>query len=180
MSNLTRTLFISPLCLLLVGCDGGGPSDVKSNDGQFQITVYEGMGPAKELNAQADIQAMNGFKELYVVVLTEPKTDFPEDFALKDYVDLAFPPFSEGVSAAPSTPRDVKTDVGDAGIQYDVHGTADGHKIGYLVTFVDTGDHFHQVLAWTLDERFAQHKGTLAKIAASLKPTSKATPPPSA
>ena len=176
MKTLTTPFLLTSFCLFVIGCGASGPTDVKSKDGKFQVTVLEGMQPATELNDQADIQAMNGFRELYVVVLTEPKSDFPDEFELKDYAGVAFPPFSQGVSAAPTTPRDIKTDNGDAGIQYDVHGTADGHKIGYLVTFVDTGDHFHQVLAWTLDERYSQHKGTLTKIAASLKPTSAAKP----
>lgn len=176
MKTIQYSVQLSLLALIISGCGASGPTDVKSKDGQFQVTVYDGMTPATDLNAEADIQAMNGFRELYVVVLTEPKSDFEEAFTLQQYADLASQPFFTGVNATPGTPKSIKTDAGAPMLQYDVHGTADGHKIGYLVSFVDTGSHFHQVLAWTLEERFSQHRETLTKICASLRSTASAAP----
>ncbi|MEQ9412077.1 MAG: hypothetical protein RIK87_30480 [Fuerstiella sp.] len=172
----SRGFFSSVLLLAAVCCLGGcgttGPTTLTSSDGQFQITVFEGMSEASDLNDEADIQAANLFTEMYVVVLSEPKVDFEDDMTLEDYRDLCYPQFVENLGATMSQPEQVRTAADDRALQYDIHATVDKIKIGYLVTFIDTGTHFHQVLAWTLESKYGEHRPTLQKISASLKPTS--------
>lgn len=164
-----KAFFTCLISLTLFGCGATGPTDVKSTDGQFEITVFDGMAKATELNAAATIQAMNGFRELYVVVMSEPKGDFPEDFTVEQFAEVASSQLSTAASTSAGAAKKMKTTAGDEAVQHDIHGSVDGIKIGYVATFVDTGEHFHQVLAWTLDEKFSQNRETLAKICASFR-----------
>lgn len=172
LNRMMGTAIVAIVVFASLGCGKPDPTQVVSIDGNFEITVYENMKKTNELNDEADIQAANEFKELYVIVLSEPKTDFMIGFTLSDYADLQYDPFVTNVGAPLANPATIKTDAGHKALQYEVHGASDGNKIGFLVTFVDTGSHFHQVLTWTLESRYSTYRETLGKIATSLKPTS--------
>ena len=164
------TTLVALSAVMIAGCGKSGPSTIKSRDGQFQITVYGGMTENSTLNEAADIQAANIYSEMYAVVLSESKVDFEDSMTLADYRELSHIPFLQSIGATDSTVQEITTVHGDKALQCEIHATVDGIKVGYVITHVDTGSHFHQVLAWTLESRFDANRDTLIKIAGSLQP----------
>jgi len=49
-------------------------------------------------------------------------------------------------------------------VQMQVTGTENGTNVVFLHTTVDDGDHFQQILAWTLKSRWQQQNERLLKI----------------
>ncbi|MBM83717.1 MAG: hypothetical protein CMJ78_24435 [Planctomycetaceae bacterium] len=104
--------------------------------------------------------------------MTEPKTDFDAGFSLKDYNDLVVGAFRSGLGGTSEPAKDAKTAAGAAAMETVMYASIDGNDVAYLILIVDTGDHYHQVLTWTLKNSFSKHRATLQKVAASLKATS--------
>jgi hypothetical protein len=44
-------------------------------------------------------------------------------------------------------------------------------KLAYRVATVETSDHFHQVISWTLQSRKDKNETTLQKVIDSFRPT---------
>ena len=49
-------------------------------------------------------------------------------------------------------------------MQDELSGTKDGTNVVFLHTTVDDGDHFQQILAWTLKSRWEQQNEPLREI----------------
>jgi hypothetical protein len=48
-------------------------------------------------------------------------------------------------------------------MQYELTGTENGTNVVFLLTTVDDGDHFQQILAWTLKSRWQQQNQLLCE-----------------
>jgi hypothetical protein len=48
-----------------------------------------------------------------------------------------------------------------------VSGSQQGVSVVFLHTTLETGDHYYQILAWTLKPRWAQQKELLAEVTRS-------------
>ncbi|HEY0004021.1 MAG TPA: hypothetical protein VGB17_04355 [Pyrinomonadaceae bacterium] len=179
--HLFKKLF--PLALLvsaLLGCTlvqrlrqeaqkSGKPTVLTSRDGRFQLTIPGGWRAETTLNERAGIQAANRLAEMYVVVISESKEDFAEDTTLGDFTELTRKNFISRVESAEATPAiPVNVNV-YMGMQYEVQGTVNSYKIAYIVTTVETPEHFHQILTWTLRSRIDKNQLTLQKVTESFR-----------
>jgi hypothetical protein len=60
---------------------------------------------------------------------------------------------------------------GIEGRQYVLDGVVNNVKISYLVTALETGSNYHQIITWTLLSRKAQNHPTLLKVTESFRAT---------
>ncbi len=127
-----------------------------------------------QLNEEAQIQVGNLAQETYYIVIPEVKVDLHgwnidkhSKITLGNLLYLV--DFPEIVG-----PRNININ-GYSGIQYEVHGANQGLNISYILTTVETPEHFHQILAWTLKSRFDKNKKVLKKAIESFQeiPSSK-------
>jgi hypothetical protein len=58
---------------------------------------------------------------------------------------------------------------GHPAMQDELSGTKDGTDVVFLHTTVDDGDHFQQILAWTLKSRWQQQNQLLREITGSFR-----------
>jgi hypothetical protein len=61
---------------------------------------------------------------------------------------------------------------GNPALQYEIHASVDEIQVTYLHTTLETAEHFHQILAWTLQSRFASNSSELQQVVLSIKPKS--------
>ena len=54
-------------------------------------------------------------------------------------------------------------------MQGELSGTKDGTNLVFLHTTVDDGDHFQQILAWTLKSRWQQQNELLREITGNFR-----------
>jgi len=67
------------------GARPAGPAIVKATDGRSQMKLPEGWTVVKDLNEHADLQVGDERRDVFAVVLTEPKEDFAADFTYRDF-----------------------------------------------------------------------------------------------
>lgn len=149
-----------------------GTEVAKSIDGKFQVTMPTGWSVQSELNDAADIQVANPFKEGYLVVLSESKADF-EKPTMEWHSETTRTGVLESLTDGQVTVGPKSLDInGKPAVQYEIRGMTDGLKVIYLHTTVDTGDHLHQILAWTLTSYYDDNRPILDSVINSFKSVS--------
>ncbi len=160
--------------LMLYGCGGGfdKPTDVPSSGGTVTITAPKGWSTQTELNAEADIQIANIWKDMYLIVLSEPKSDFPEDMDYLAHSELTRGEIMKALTNASQDEGPNNLDFeGRKAVEYQISGQVEGTDIVYLHTTIDDRSMYHQVLAWTTPARFDEAKATLRTAARSVSQT---------
>ena len=148
------------------------PTVLKSPDGKFQLTVPGGWQENAALNDQADIKAANKIEELYVIVITESKADFAGEMSLDEFTRITRDAMLANLESPDATePRPVTVN-GNSARAYDIKGEVKNVKLAYLVTTVETADHYHQVITWTLQSLKDKNQKIRQEVIDSFRPTS--------
>lgn len=174
-----KTLFRHlPLAILIcVGCgcklleSMTRPKVLKSPDGRFEITVPAGWRENAGLQSTANIKAGNPLQEMYLLVMTQPKTDFAADVTLDQFTELTLKSMRKNVDSADSTPPITIRINGNLARQYQVQGIVNSLKIAYLVTTVETREHYHKIVTWTLRSRIDKNQPILEGVTNSFRDT---------
>lgn len=141
-----------------------------SKDKQFQITAPSSWNNDSDLHEEADISLSNKYAEKYFIVLSESKQGFDNETTLADYEKIVEENFvaemdNKELIMAPSN----RVINGNSAIQFSFHNTVDDLPVTYLITVVETPSHFHQLVAWTLEDKYSRLQIELDDIVASFK-----------
>jgi len=150
------------------------PTVLKSPDGKFQLSVPGGWSENPALNDQADIKAANKIEEVYVIVITESKADFAGDMSLDEFTRITRDGLIANLESPDATVPRAVTVNGNSARAYDIQGAVKKVNLAYLVTTVETTDHFHQVITWTLQSLKDKNQKVLQEVIDSFRPTSPA------
>lgn len=174
--SLDHLTAIVLLVCVVAGCKQlqslGSPTVLKSPDGKFQLTVPAGWRENAALNDKADIKAANPIEEVYVIVITEPKSDFTEEMTLDEFTAITRGSVASNLGASLATQPAPATINGNSARMYEVEGIVKNVKLAYRIATVETAEHYHQVISWTLQSRKDKNQSTLQKVIDSFKPTS--------
>jgi Tfp pilus assembly major pilin PilA/TM2 domain-containing membrane protein YozV len=129
---------------------------VTSEDGLTRIRLPNIWKHMPELTEIGSIEYGNPRREQYLLVISEPKADFSSTIDLQAYNELLLDQnYRAGINnlslefRGPVSFNDLK------GLKYEVRGEIDNIKLVYLHTSLESKNHFHQVLFWTLPTRWA-------------------------
>jgi Tfp pilus assembly major pilin PilA len=129
---------------------------VSSDDGLTRIRLPNNWKQMPELTEVGSIEYGNPRREQYALVISEPKSDFSSTMDLQTYNELLLDQnYRAGIKNlslkfhGPVSFNDLK------GLKYEVRGEIDDINIVYLHTSLESKNHFHQVLFWTLPSRWA-------------------------
>lgn len=141
---------------------------ISANDGKSEIRIPSDWSKRTDLNEEAAIQAANPLTEEYLVVISESKVDFV-DMTLEKYADLCLDKMKNSMKN-PSPPTMENIEIGGRpALQYELTGTIDLVNIGYVVTYVEGENGFHQVIAWTMKSKLASKKQKLKDVVKTFK-----------
>lgn len=158
------------LCVIVLGaCEPATPKQEVFLDGQYSITRPASWGLRSDLNDAADLQMGNLRKEAYAVVLSEAKADFDDDIGLEDFSETVREGVLESVSSGDSSTGEELSINGQRAIRYELTGSIDKIKIRYWLVAIDSPDHFHQLLMWSLPSQFAKNQADFELVMNSLK-----------
>jgi hypothetical protein len=150
---------------------GGEAETLTFYDGQFTAHKPDGWTILDDLNDQADLGMGNYLREAYALFLTEPKTDFDEGMTYQTHSDITRGSMESMVVGFEETePKAVVTSAGHEGVSYEIRGSVDGIQIVYLHVTVETDDHIHQILQWSLPSKFTKNLEDYNAVWMSLKP----------
>lgn len=151
---------------------------LKSKDGTLQLTVPNGWRESTPFGPAIKIQATSG-RGAVVMVRTVPKEDFVD---FKSFANAGVARLKRNMPDADPKFEDIKIN-GVPSIRVSFTGTqANGLKKGYILTFLEVGGMFIDVITSAHASAFEAEKPAMEGMAAQLKivggPT--ATSPPSA
>ena len=127
--------------------------EITSDDEKSKITVSGFWVKRTDLNQKASLQAAYKDKEMYVMVLSEPKSTVP-NMTLEQNHQLSRDHMLQKMTTSSATPPVSLSIDNHPALQDELTGTDNGSNIVFLHTTIDEGDNFDQILAWTLKSRW--------------------------
>ena len=137
--------------------------EIASEDNKLKISASGFWVKRSDLNKDAQLQAACPSKEMYVMVISEPKSTV-KNMALEQHHTLTRDHMLQKMSNSSATEPISVTIDGHPALQDEISGTNDGTSMTFLHTTVDEGDNYHQILAWTLKSRWTAHKVELCDV----------------
>jgi hypothetical protein len=142
--------------------------EISSEDGKIKATVSGMWVKMPELNKGATLQVGYKDKEMYLIVLSHAKSDF-QNLTLENHHQITRDRMLQKMkNASASEPVPLTID-GHPAMQDELSGTENGINVVFLHTTVDDGDHFQQILAWTLKSRWQQQNELLREITGTFR-----------
>jgi hypothetical protein len=170
MKKSTAVLSSLALCFLLYSC--GSDSKTESALGLYQVTVPGYMNKATDLNVDASMQFQNIFKETYLAIIDEDKTEFVDAFrelgeldsslsTIGNYRKIQIDYFLESVRVINKGEPKQITINGLAAEQIEFEGRVPGvdYDIFYIMTFVEGKEDLYMVMTWTLSSSKDKYRG---------------------
>lgn len=139
--------------------------EVKVN-GLYSMKLPDYLTEGYDLNSEASLQYQDVVKEVYVIVIDEPKQDFIDVFmsiddydstksAVDNYTEAQMESIEENMTTVTSKSTIRKTKLGgcDARVA-DVAGTQDGidDAMGFTVAFVEGKETLYMIMTWTFEK----------------------------
>lgn len=137
--------------------------EVASEDGKIKVSVPGTWTKLPELNKQASLQVGNKSKEVYLIVITDTKTDL-DNFTFEKHHQQTRDRMLQKMKSVSATEPVSLTIGGHPALQDELTGTEKGTNVVFLHTTVDDGDHFQQILAWTLESRWQKQNELLGEL----------------
>lgn len=155
-----------PVLLLALGsCTTQETAEtVEFLDGRFSVTRPADWRLIPGLNDEADLEMGNPRTEAYCLILSEPKSDFADDLTLAEFSDITRGLMMELLENGSESGPERMTVNGEHALRYVLSGTVNRVQIRYWHVSVDSGDHFHQMLLWSLPSRFDEHIGDFEAV----------------
>ena len=140
--------------------------EIASSDGKMKVIVPGTWTKLPELNKQASLQVGNKSREVYLIVITDAKVDL-DNFTLEKHHQQTRDRMLQTMKNASATEPVSLTIDGHPALQDELIGTEKGTNVVFLHTTVDDGDHFQQILAWTLKSRWEKQNQLLREVTGS-------------
>ena len=168
------------LALLAFSCADTNPQlkTIKKN-GLYKIELPDYMEETFHLNNEASLQYQNLFKELYIIVLDEPKDEFHDVISQGDYANdytkdiqgytnflLDSHPERE-ITGGDIKP--VKINGLDARIYEMKETTEDGYDITFKAVNIEGRKKYYQLMVWTLTENMEKYNTVMDNMINSFK-----------
>jgi hypothetical protein len=142
--------------------------EITSTDGAVRISVPGNWYEMPQLNAQAIVRVGNKSKEQYLIVLAIGKSDF-ENMTLQKRHQTARDRMLQSMKNASGSEPVAVTIGGYPALQDELSGTKENTKLVFLHTTIETGDHYYQILAWTLKSRWNRNKELLRELTGTFR-----------
>ena len=142
--------------------------EIASDDGKIKITVPGTWTKLPQLNKQASLQVGNKSQEVYLIVITDTKTDL-DNFTFEKHHQQTRDRMLQKMKNASATQPVSLTIAGHPALQDELTGTEKGANVVFLHTTVDDGNHFQQILVWTLKSRWQKQNQLLREVTATFR-----------
>jgi len=169
------------LLFLLYSCGGIGEKkvgDLKSSDfttesalGRYEISVPNYMKEVSDLNMEASIQFQNIYKETYLAIIDEDRSDFMEAYkevgvydsslsTIGNYRKVQLDYFMESLDVTDqSAPKQLSIDGMDAEqVEFIGRAAHVDSDIFYMMTFVEGRNDLYMIITWTLGDSKETYK----------------------
>ena len=153
-----------------VACDllPSKPKKVEFLNQSFAVTMPASWSLINDLNDVADLQMGSRFKEAYTIIISENKMDF-DDISLEDHSNLTRSMIKNGLKNCHESNQEILEIEGTQALRYQLTGSIDGLNIVYWHVTLETENHYHQMLLWSLKSRFSKNKADFDSVIQSFE-----------
>lgn len=152
------------------------PQDFSTASGVATVTGASGWSVLDIGSEDADLGIGNIYSEQYLIVLAEPKTDFPEGYDLAAFAELAYGQFSQTLADVEAGEPVEVSYQSIPRLRRELRAASDGIRIFYLIDYAEGRDHYYQVMSWTLEDRESKGKPVLEAALNSFRENAGLTP----
>jgi len=167
--------------LFITSCQSGDTEKIVTIESKYSISIPSFLVKAStELNEDASLQYLHTWKEFYVIVIDESKSEMQKALIdnnltneysndIEGYSDLLLDGFEDGLSIYN------KSDIVDTKINnmpaklLSISGRIEGVDVYYSLAFIEGKERYYQIMAWTLLNKESKYKAQMNKIMYSLK-----------
>ncbi|PQJ32280.1 hypothetical protein BST92_10240 [Nonlabens arenilitoris] len=173
MKTLLKASFIFVLLTTLSSCLGGSNKAEKLDIEQdfklfeskkFSIKVPGYLTETDDLNEDAEMQMQNMFRETYMIVMAESKSDF--DFAseilgmgndslsyAENYMDMQLESMTESFSYDVVKEKTTTVINDMPAMIVEANASIDGLNVSYIITTIESDHDIFYITCWTLTDR---------------------------
>jgi len=177
-----RALVLLPAFLLLISCNKN--TQTVNVDNRYTLEVPADFKQVNDLNKEASLQYQNTLKELYVIVIDEPKTAFTaaiNDNGLSDTYSNTLEGYSKLITDGMDSSIAVKKmpDFIDKTIhelkarELSFEGLSSGNQVYWKLAFIEGNNRYYQIMVWTLADNHNKHEKKMQAIVDSFTETDK-------
>lgn len=134
--------------------------EIASDDGKLKVTTSGLWVKQLQLNKEAKLQVGDKGKEMYLIVIGDPKAAL-QNMTLDKHHQITRDRMLQKMQNSSATETASLTIDGHPALQDEVNGTQNGTNLVFLHTTIDEGDNFQQILAWTLKSRWKEQNDQL-------------------
>jgi Domain of unknown function (DUF4190) len=134
--------------------------EIASDDGKLKVTTSGLWVKQLQLNKEAKLQVGDKGKEMYLIVIGDPKAAL-QNMTLDKHHQITRDRMLQRMQNSSATETASLTIDGHPALQDEVNGTQNGTNLVFLHTTIDEGDNFQQILAWTLKSRWKEQNDQL-------------------
>ena len=182
----TTTLKRLPLLLfiafLVLSC--GQETKTMNVEGRYSIDLPESFKKSKELNDDASLGYEDPLRELYVIVIDEPKDALESSLEinslydtytndLKGYSQLIIDGMDSSVSVKEMPPFKDTVINGLKAREVSFEGVSSGYRVYWKLAFIEGKSRYYQIMVWTEAGRRKKQEAKMAAIINSFKDTDK-------
>lgn len=179
---ITGSILIIPLVLFFYGIYLGigeladsGSTEVSDGESQIliskdslcQITIPNHWRVMDDLNEEASLQAGNVFREEYLIILTDYKSDFVG--SIEDHASVTTQSLLELLDEGNKGDFEAMKINGLSALQCEIVGISELTRIVYLHTTIEGELCYYQLLAWTLPSKMPAAMKTFKEVIPSFK-----------
>ena len=133
------------------------------------IQVPKNWDLSMSLNPIAEIQVGNEFADKYVMVIIEPKSDFPRGTSINSYANLVLRSMkmeNPGLSRSDNKQLNIN---GKPATQFRLTGRVEGVNVVYWITVVRGARHFYQIVGWTSSRSESKNRESIMNVVNSFE-----------
>lgn len=167
--------------LFITSCQSGDTEKLVTIENKYSISIPSFLVKAStELNEDASLQYLHTWKEFYVIVIDESKSEMQKALVdnnltdkysndIKGYSDLLLDGFEQSISISH------KSEIVDTLINnmparlLTINGRAEGIDAFYSIAFLQGKERYYQIMAWTLSNKEYEYRDKMNRIMYSLK-----------
>ena len=146
----------------------GKPKKVEFLDQSFAVTMPASWSVRSDLNQVADLQMGNSFKEAYSIIISENKMDF-KNISLEGHSKITRSTIIQALKDSQLSDPEMLDLGGYRAIRYRLVGSMDGLNVVYWHVTIETDDHYHQMLLWSLKSKFSKNEADFDSVIQSFQ-----------
>lgn len=177
-----KAIYLAIIMVLLVSCNGKVQTvNIKH---RYSLEIPNDFTEVKDLNAEASLQFQNTLKDIYIIVIDEPKTELSKAIAdnnlqdvysntLEGYSKLITDGMDSSIAVKKMPDFREKTIDGLKARELSFKGLSSGNQVYWKLAFIEGNNRYYQIMVWTQADNQKKHEKQMQAIIDSFKETDK-------